>query len=338
MTDGLVMDLIFNDPSCFGFSDGSVTVNVTGGIGDLTFEIRDADGNLLNEDNSNAANTLPAGWYYINVDDDTDCSGIDSVFLNQPEQLGADLIIVDPLCYGDSTGYAVVDTVYNAQGDLTNISFFWEPNTFGMEGVGVDSAYNLPAGNYALTINDDNGCSEVIDFTIGQPDELVFAELGFDPAHCRLFNYQNGNGRVFAAASGGTGDYDYLWTYLEDGSTTINSTWGGRNPGAYQITVTDDNGCILTEIIQLDSVSPIASFNVISDQLNNDCKGTADVVVEFENTSQYFSNLLDPGTDTTFLWNLDFGNASYSITHDYDFRPDTMYTAQGVTYEVIVCL
>ena len=337
---GIGLDITFNQPSCFGFNDGSIVVEVPGGIEDPTFEITDEDDELRNEDNSNAANNLTTGWYYIFVEDDgSGCaSALDSIFIDQPEQLGADIITVDPLCYGDSTGYAVVDTVYNAQGDLSNISFFWEPNTFGMEGVGVDSAYNLPAGNYALTINDDNGCSEVIDFTIGQPDELVFAELGFDPAHCRLFNYQNGNGRVFAAASGGTGDYDYLWTYLEDGSTTINSTWGGRNPGAYQITVTDDNGCILTEIIQLDSVSPIASFNVISDQLNNDCKGTADVVVEFENTSQYFSNLLDPGTDTTFLWNLDTANASYSITHDYDFRPDTMYTAQGATYEVIVCL
>ena len=330
-----ILDVIFNEPSCFGFSDGSITAFVAGGSGTFDIEIKDEDGNVLNAEGSNTANTLPAGTYTITVVDGSGCNAEGTLVINEPPALDAFYRVVPPLCFGDS-GYVVIDSVV---GEAINnpISYFWNPETDVPNGFDADSV-NIPAGEYVLTINDSRGCSNVIDITMTEPDELVFAELGFDPAHCRLFNYQNGNGRVFAAATGGTGDYDYQWTYLEDGSTTINSTWGGRNPGTYEIQVTDDNGCLLIETIEVDSVSPIASFNVISDDLNSDCKGTADVEVEFENTSQYFSNQLDPGADTTFLWNLNEGTAGYSITHDFNFRPDTMYTAQGATYTVDVCL
>lgn len=336
--DLLEIEIIFNNPTCFEFSDGSVTVNATGGNDGKIYEIRDLDGNLLNIDNSNTANTLGEGTYNVTVTDENGCTASGSVDLTHPDQIDVDLVLTNPLCYGDETGLAIADSVYNATGDYNNISYFWTPNPGGENGIGADSLENIPAGDYVLTINDENGCTNTFDFTITQPDSLYFAELGLDPAHCRLFSYQNGGGVVFAAAAGGTGDYTYQWDNLQDETFTVNSTWGGRNPGEYRITVIDDNGCVLSQVVQLDSVSPIASFNVISDDLNADCKGTAPVEVEFENTSQYFSNLNDPATDTTFRWSLDTANTGYTITHDYNFRPDTMYLAEGVTYEVEVCL
>lgn len=253
--------------------------------------------------------------------------------------LNADLDIVEPLCFGDQNGWVVVDSVFNSSGDYSQISFDWNPNPVDENGIGADSIWAIGAGDYTLTITDENGCTQTIDFTVDQPEELIFAELGFDPALCRVFNYQNGNGVVFASSSGGTGDYDYLWTYLEDGSTTINSTWGGRNPGAYQITVTDDNGCTLTEIVQLDSISPIADFNIISDQLNPDCSGTADIEVEFVNQSQNYLDPNDPAADPYFFWNLDeSGNGNWQITTDFDQSYDTLYQDRGYSYTVDVCL
>ena len=78
----------------------------------------------------------------------------------------------------------------------------------------------------ALTINDDNGCSEVFDFTITQPDELQFSQLGYEPAYCRLFDYQNGNGVVYVAAVGGTGNFIYEWYDIQNEQYSNNSTWG----------------------------------------------------------------------------------------------------------------
>src|SRR5690606_16370013 len=74
MTNGIPLDIISNEPTCYGFKDGSIIINVDGGGDDLLFEILDADGELKNIDNSNAANSLGAGTYTYTVTDDSECS------------------------------------------------------------------------------------------------------------------------------------------------------------------------------------------------------------------------------------------------------------------------
>jgi len=338
--DELILDLIFNEPTCFGFSDGSVTANTEGGNGGETFTMSDATGTQLNIGNSNTINTLTTGWYFIEVVDENGCSVSDSLFLDQPGELDIDLTINQPLCFGLPTGSAVVDSVFNFTGDYDQISYFWAPNLTGDNGIGFNSITKLGEGPHTITINDENGCSNVFNFDIIYPDSLFFnSDTGFDPAFCRVFDFQNGNGQVFASASGGAPDYTYLWTDLSDPtSTTTNTTWGGRNPGDYRIVATDANGCTIERIVTVDSLNPIAAFTTVSDNLNSDCQGVGPIEVEFCNTSQNFANPLNPLADTTFFWNLDCPNATWQISEDINEKFDTTYALQDVTYTVDVAL
>lgn len=333
----LTLDFISNNPTCFGFTDGSVTASTTGGNGGNTFVMTNAVGTTLNIANSNTINQLGEGWYYTTITDSEGCSVEDSIFIDEPGELDIDLTINQPLCYGQPTGVATVDTVYNYNGSYNNISYFWNPNPSGNQGIGIFYSNHMGPGDYVLQINDENGCSKTFDFTIEYPDSLYFSELGFHPAYCRLYSYQSGNGVVYAAASGGTPDYDYLWTNNATGATSTNTTWGGLNPADYTITVTDDNGCILTEVVELDSVSPIASFDVASDQFLTAgvYEGTAVVCVEFTNQSQYFANPNDPFADTTFFWNFNTPDAGWILSEDVNETFDTCYNSAG---EYTVCL
>lgn len=327
--DGLGLSVVtFSNPTCYGFEDGSITVEVAGGVGEVAYT-------WVPENPFDGAtfNTIGAGTYVVYASDDGDCMDSLVIVLTEPDSLWAELTVINPLCFGDSTGIAVITDVHNAQGDLTNISYFWAPNYFGDEGVGADSAYGMPDGNYTVTINDDNGCSNVLDFTITEPTEMVFSEFGYEPAFCRLYGYQSGNGVVFAAATGGTPDYEYSWLNLGNLEEEITSTWGGLNPATYHITVTDANGCTLIETIELDSVNPIAAFTVDSDQLDENCEGTELVIANFINQSENFANPNDPGADTTFLWNLDHPNTSWIISHDYFQIMDSSYVGEAI-YEV----
>lgn len=321
-----------SNPTCFGDSDGSATINTSGGITPITFVITNEAGDLINISNSNTANGLGEGWYYFDVTDDNGCNIIDSIFIEEPEQLDIDLTLVDPLCYNIPTGIAIVDTVYNFQGDYLDVSYYWSPNPMGEEGLGADTLYNGPAGDYSVIINDDFGCSRTFDFTLTYPEELVFSEIGFEPAYCRVFGYQSGNGVVYAAAGGGTPDYTYEWLNESTGDVTSNTTWGGLNPGNYTITITDDNGCVLTETILLDSLNPIADFTITSGDFEGPNEGTAPVFVEFTNSSQNFANPINPNADTTFFWNFGFGNY-WVLSHDFFQEFDTTYFEGGV-YEV----
>jgi len=337
MYENPVLDLIFNDPNCFGFNDGSVTVNTSGGSGSFTIIITDESSTVVNPGGSNTANTLPEGWYYINVDDGTGCSGIDSVYLDAPDPLVVDLTLIMPACYGDQTGVAIVDTVLNVVGSNNTLSYFWNPNPSGQPGGEfADTSTMLGAGDYTLTVNTESGCTEVVNFTITEPEELVFAEIGYEPAYCRLFPFQSGNGVVFAAASGGTPDYTYEWTELSTGDTEDNTTWGGLNPGDYQMVVTDDNGCTLTQIITLDSLNPIAAFTPYGDGLDMNgefCHGLVPIDVSFSNQSLNFANPNDPLADTTFFWHYGYQGELWQINHDYSAILDTSYTEKG-TYTV----
>ena len=325
--------IISNDPSCYQFSDGSVTINVLDPSGEETIIITDSEGNVLNVGGSNTANTLSSGWYYYSVDLGDGCALEDSIFVNDPPAINAQLIISNPPCFGQETGLVVVDTVFNWQGSYDEMVYIWAPDPFGISGQFADSLENVGSGNYTLTINDENGCSKVFDFTITEPEPLLFSEFGYDPAYCRLFDYQSGNGVVYGAAIGGTPDYTYQWTNLETGESVINTTWGGLNPGTYEFAVTDENGCTLVQALVLDSLNPIADFTVTIDQLKTDCDALVPVDITFTNLSQNFANPNNPFSDTTFFWNFDHDNINWVLSVDVNEAPVINYTQSG-TYEI----
>jgi hypothetical protein len=174
--------------------------------------------------------------------------------------------------------------------------------------------------------------------SIGQ--ELVFTELGMSSAYCRLFDYQNGNGTVYASASGGTPDYAYLWEDLATGETSINATWGGLNPGMYQITVTDGVGDIITETIEVDSVNPTASFDIVSAGLSptgENYEGAAPVEVTFLNTSEGFANPVNPLSDTTFFFRRNQFQA-WQIYHTFPAIETYEYVYGGVNDVTLVAI
>ena len=338
MIDELTLDLVVSEPSCYGFSDGSIIVNIDAFTGEVIYSITDPSGTLLNVDNSNAANSLSSGWYYINVTDESACDGVDSIYLDQPAQIDIDLTVSNAICYGENSGWARVDSVYNTTGSYSFVSYGWDPNPAGVGGIGADSTWNLTEGDYIVTINDENGCSRVFDFSITEPDSLYFVEFGYDPAYCRLFDYQSGNGVVFASAAGGTPDYNYEWTNLETGETTINTTWGGLNPGNYEIIATDGNGCVITQALFLDSLNPIAAFEMTSDQFTAEFEGYAPMDVHFVNQSENYSNPNNPSGESTFMWNFEYDAIDWELTNDFDETFDWSYQARGISYDVNVCL
>lgn len=335
--DAPEIDFLYTDPVCNGFEDGLITVTEEYSGNPLIIIIKDEDGNILNEDGSGIADSLGPGTYYMYIEDPSGCVDSSEITLFEPPPMDIYYSIYHPPCTGDS-GYVVIDSVV---GESPNnpVSYVWDPNPAGIEGITADSSYWMAAGDYTLTATDSKGCTNQISFTLIDPPPFYWTEWGWDTAYCRVYGYQSGNGFVYAAVAGGVPNYTYEWTYLYDGSTSFNTTWGGRNPGDHLITATDAGGCVLTKIITVDSVNPIAAFDVISADLNNELKGTADVAVEYVNQSKYYANPNNPDADTLFLWDMDRTEIDdWIICYDFFETFDTVYEARGETYEVDVCL
>ena len=74
------------EPSCFGYTDGSISTTVTGGLPPYEYNWS-APGNPTTP----VITDVAAGWYYITVTDDFDCVYSDSTELLQPDQLVASI-------------------------------------------------------------------------------------------------------------------------------------------------------------------------------------------------------------------------------------------------------
>ena len=325
-----------NEPICFGTATGSITVGATGGTQPYTFTIKDDQGVVKNSPGTNTANSLVTGTYTYTVVDANGCSGNGSVFLDQPGALDIAYTTQDISCYGRNTGSIEILDVFNFTGNEDLIEHRWDPD---VSGTGVspfnDTArYNLPPDEYVITVTDENGCTNA--FTVFVKDTVpIVLSLDSEPAYCRTKSFQKGNGVVFGDASGGGGVFVFEWKNIETGATVSNTTWGGLNPGSYQFTATDQSSCRVSDIIVLDSVTPIAAFTLTSDGFDpvkaaeGICEGTEMLSVKFKNESQYFSNTNNPLSDTTFSVNYDYaGGGGYDkwfFSYDYNENLDTTY-------------
>jgi hypothetical protein len=328
-----------NDPQCPQTPTGSIVVN-TMGQGNYTFTIVDDQGNQVNATGTNAANNLLAGTYIVTYSDDNGCVISDNFTLVDPPLITPTIVVTNPLCYGDAAGSATVSNIINYQGNVDSIFYVWTPNPSGTNGLNITSSTNLPAGDYSLEVTDQAGCVNDVLFSVIDPDQLIGEITDVLPTMCRTAGFQSGNGVVAAQTqpgSSGTGSTTYNWEHLGTGQNANTSTFVVRSPGLVELTVTDANGCIYKDTVQVDSLNPIADFEITSDQFltTGVYEGTEDVKIKITNLSENFAQANNPNSDTIFQWNL-FTNQqpnsdqNWFFTYDIDEKVDTTYDGEQI--------
>lgn len=158
------VEVLTMDPTCHMFSDGSVTLDISGATAPVVVEITDVDGFIVNTEGMGWVNTLSAGCYYIYVEDSLGCIFEDSTCLEDPGPLTVELTITDPSSDEACDGMIEIDTVYNYCGDYNMISCFFSPDP---DPDGDCILTDLCTGEYTLTLNDECGCSAVFDISVG---------------------------------------------------------------------------------------------------------------------------------------------------------------------------
>ncbi|MDD2634084.1 MAG: gliding motility-associated C-terminal domain-containing protein [Bacteroidales bacterium] len=212
------------DVLCYGDSNGSIDVTVSGGTPPYSYLWYNSDFNIINQTSSALVN-VPAGTYQLIIYDALLCSDTSVFIVNQPDSLYYEFEIQDVLCKG------------LAQGEVTlTVSGATPPYTFEWSnGENTETISNLVAGEYFVTVTDFNNCVSVLSTFINQPAEELMVETKPTDVLC----YGAATGTVSAIINGGTSPYTYLWSNNE---TTINIT--DVVAGTYTITVTDAHNCI----------------------------------------------------------------------------------------------
>ncbi|MEM9847515.1 MAG: gliding motility-associated C-terminal domain-containing protein, partial [Bacteroidota bacterium] len=238
--DPLVLDSIaVVRPECPGFTNGEFTVFVSGGTAPLTYT------NLTTNVSLNAPvfSALASGTYNIQVDDANGCPGLNEVItIEEPPSILVTFTEVDDTdCVQDQapaglcTGSAVASAILS-DGTERTFDFQWGNGEQTVNAIS-STATQLCEGVTTLIVQDDineNGCLVSVEVEIGNPPRIeVFNEITF--VSCN----GNNDGEITANVLGGTPDFQYEWSNGANGASIT-----GLAPGSYALTVTDGNGCM----------------------------------------------------------------------------------------------
>jgi len=173
--------------------------------------------------------------------------------------------IVPPAC---SDGYALITYTGTAAGDVV---YNWNlgggtviagdisgPGPMQVTFPTPGSSYNITLETIMESCEPSNGS-----YTIDIPDEIIFTTSSEDDFCDQCI------GEASISVSGGSPGYTYEWTTspVQNTATAVNLC-----QGPYTVEVTDQNGCIITQVVTVDN---IPGFTLSATSVDAECNGFA---------------------------------------------------------------
>ena len=237
------------DVSCFGMSNGIITVSPSLGTAPYTFE-------WSNQMTTATIAELEAGTYTVSTTDALACVSISTVEITEPQVLNYESVIDEVNCNGEATGSFSIEV----EGGTAPYSIAWE------NGFSELNESNVGAGTYNALLSDVNDCNLPIEIVIQEPSLLT---LDSELSEVSM------NGAMDASIeinpNGGISPYQYLWS---NGMTTNNLE--NLGPGEYSVLVTDANGCTEEASFSISEPSQLtASLEITNVNCNGEFNGAA---------------------------------------------------------------
>ena len=199
----------------------------------------------------------------------TDSNGCqDSVLatIGDPGAATPTVTLTAPTCIGFCDGKATA----NATGGTPPYTYFWTDSIGDTLALGGSIA-GLCAGKYGLTITDGNGCVSASVVTMTDPNGMTLS-FASTPSTCGA-----SDGVASVSVANGTAPYAYLW---DDAASQATDTASALTAGTYNVTVTDDNGCVATDSTTVGDLSPpVVTLTPTDATCNGDSTGTASATI-----------------------------------------------------------
>jgi len=218
---------------CFGVCNGQIVINATGATqysitGGAPFQA------------SNTFSNLCAGNYNIMVQSATaNCQATTTATIVSPTALTLPTSFVDVSCFGICDGSAIVAP----QGGTSPYDYNWA------NGAGnLPTNTNLCAGNYSVTVTDDNGCTSTTSITVSSPVAVSISNISMTQESCSGAC----DGTITVTSAGAT-------QFSIDNGVTFQASNVFNNvcSGNYDVVATDANGCQSTGTIAVTTPNPM---------------------------------------------------------------------------------
>lgn len=254
----LTATITSTDPSCSYKCDGTATVSISGGTGTtytVSWDGIPCPGCLT------VANLCGNTQYTVTPIDSMGCSVSLFYTLNNATAINANVTATDPLCFNNSNGSLVSNTL----GGTSPYTYAWSPLGGSTINTATTSTYtNLPSNTYTLIITDANLCSDTSTHVLNNPAQ-VSASASSTSATCGL-----NNGSILISSVNGTGIVTVNWLNPSTCTTSLSCTNLGF--GVYSFELTDSKGCKDTVYVPVSNPNGPVIDSVVT---NVSCNGTS---------------------------------------------------------------
>ncbi len=200
---------------------------------------------------------------------------------------------VNVLCNGGNNGKAFVTATGGS-----NYSYTWNTSPVQI----TDTAFNLVAGTYTVTVGAPNFCAVTASTTVNQPAAIANTfSIGADTCHTAV-------GKITASPTGGNLPYQFAWSNGSSANPASNLAEGN-----YTVTISDANGCSVSAQAFVPNVSGIS---VVLNHENVSCYGTGNGQIAATATggTQPYSYLWSNAANTASINQLTEGTYTLTVT------------------------
>lgn len=159
------------DASCFGYSDGSITVSAVGGSSPYSFD-------WSNNSSGNMINNIPAGDYTVSVSDANNCEVDTMVTVSEPDQLIFSNSDFDSIKFNTT-----VPLTIDVQPTTNTYTYNWNPGTYlSCTNCASPDFSAIHSIVYQVQVTDQNGCTVAGTVKVSVlSDKQVFIPNAFTP-------------------------------------------------------------------------------------------------------------------------------------------------------------
>ena len=261
--------------TCKNYNNGSAIAYASAGVGALTYNWSAAGGS------GSTVSGLSVGSYVISVVDGSGCLTQSSVMITEPNVISAQSSNENSASCGIANGSADIKAM---GGTGSNYTYNWSNGISGITN-GQSQISNLTSQVYYCTITDQNSCSYVHTFNIGDSPSPKFSGVNKTAVNCK----GNNSGSITVMITSGSALYTYDWGSGAPIVTSAQSnTASNLLAGNHSVTITDNNGCTVDTALTITEPASVFTSTVTSTSATCAVGGSATVSVSGGNVGNYF--------------------------------------------------
>jgi len=251
------------DITCNAMRDGTISMTVTGGAGDVQYAISPRLDRFVSE---GYFTNLGRGQYVVRAQDKNGCF-VDEVFtIHEPDVLNAVIHKqTDEVCYGAGDGTVSITITGGTQSYSTSIDG-------GAWTVDKTLYTGLSVGVHTITVKDAHSCTTEVPVTIKE---------GVDLQATATVSYGCGNNTVVNTINATVNaSYTGAVSFSLDGGSPQNSgKFTGVTAGVHSITFTHLNGCTTTLTVNVTAYNSLTATTATKTDMS--CYGINDGTITF---------------------------------------------------------